>query len=559
MSSAPLNITSQNAIAPSRALAGCTMLVEKASALTGIYQSDLHHLIRNGQLNAISIPDSGNTYIYVDSLKSLLGCSLHQPEDNIKPPQRDTLDNSGFPKESLQQTTAFSGKPSNTSMSATKVTANITPLPAEPEMSLNLYTAVDAATKRFEHFCKLEKNEKTKLLQSNAEVTAHLSLQHLLRATKTKLVPVDSADPSKGFRLDFRSSTLKKILQKAQLPLRVRLQNCHSSEVESEAREYLHNLLSGQTEYERLITNHDNLVHCLDNSLRDAKRKIKRGRSSEKQYKARLRELALWRYILEGVELKEITSETVECFIDTAFDNDVSSSTLNKYLISLREIVRHASIVGSGWIPHHVEVPSFQSGTRDLIEVSKSAMKTFIESYAQDETEKNFLWCAYYTGARKSNLTNNFLISNLKLIKQNGSFELKNASFVKIDADSCKGKRNIRILIQPDAREYVTAQLAYREKTGITSENLFALASSGKTIEISRKRWKAAAEEAGLGHRFTFHHLRHNRAHQILQNGGSFEDVRQLLALASIKMVEFYYGHTNLSTPSVRVGSLPHE
>ena len=65
-------------------------------------------------------------------------------------------------------------------------------------------------------------------------------------------------------------------------------------------------------------------------------------------------------------------------------------------------------------------------------------------------------------------------------------------------------------------------------------------------------KWVEALEKAGIDTTFRFHHFRHNRAYQILLEGGTFEDIQQFFGLASNKMV-VVSGHLDITQGALNV------
>tara|TARA_Y100000588_G_scaffold215346_1_gene229251 strand:- start:270 stop:1055 length:786 start_codon:yes stop_codon:yes gene_type:complete len=249
-------------------------------------------------------------------------------------------------------------------------------------------------------------------------------------------------------------------------------------------------------------------------------------------------------------DLRNFSQELVEEINDAIVLNGKQDSTRNKYLIELRAV--YDELFAKRLINENIKVCSFQSGTRELIELSTEQFTNFRDEYARCATEANLLTFAFYSGARKGNTLNHICTSSMKLSDIEDS-TIRNSSFIKIPARHAKGSRLITIHVTKALREVIERQLEYRRKNNITHDNLFALDNTGTTIEFDMARWEAALEKAGIDATFRFHHFRHNRAYQILLEGGKFEDIQQLFGLASTKMVATVYGHLDITQGALNV------
>lgn len=366
---------------------------------------------------------------------------------------------------------------------------------------------------------------------------------------------VSKSDPSEGYRLDLRSAhSLRPIIEKCKSGLRIRLNSMDAIGARIEANEYIRSLVeqSGiKSKIEESV-----IYSSIEFALKSAKRLKAIGKSSGKQIEVKAGKLAVWHYILAGLDLSCVNEDFIWDLIEALCQQNIANSTINKYLIELRGILE--GLIAKGLITRSIKIPTLGTNTRDLIEMDLKTFEIFKRHYAKNETERNMLDTAYLTGARKSNILEDFSVDNLKLSDKQDGRTLRTASMIWLDAYSCKGKRRMDILLQREARAAIEKQIAYRQKNGISHPNLFALDNQGTIIKIDRTRWQNALKKANVVPEFTFHQFRHNRAYQVLMNGGTFEEVRQLLGLSSTKMVEVIYGHVQITDGAVKSGSIPH-
>lgn len=357
---------------------------------------------------------------------------------------------------------------------------------------------------------------------------------------------------SKELRLDMRSAhRLKPYLVSGKVNITERL---HTEDVilateraAKRLKEILKLLDIPFEHIEKFIKENNQIFNEVSKS---SSRKVRDKKSSDAQVKERNKRLAFYNYVFATTDFRNFGEELVEQINDSIVDNDMQDSTRNKYMIELRAIYERG--FAKRIINEHVEINSYQSGVRELIEISDSQFETFSREAAQSRTERNLLTLAYYSGIRKKNALRDLEVSRIKLVDSD-ELTLRNASFIKIPAYNTKGNRLVTIHITAPIRDAIEDQLAYRKKNGITHENLFALDNSGTQVKLDIKVWVNALEVAGIDTKFRFHHFRHNRAFQILVEGGSFEDVRQLFGLASVKMVTTVYGHLDITDAAMKI------
>ena len=368
---------------------------------------------------------------------------------------------------------------------------------------------------------------------------------------KVKVVNVDNKN-SMEKRMDLRSAhELRTPFKENNFNLRERLKTSDYKEAVKLAAASLKVKLSLlDIDFSYLVHFQEQNFDLWNEVYRKAKRSVRDNKSSIKQVEQRSRKLAFFNYMFATTDLRNFSQELVEEINDAIVLNGKQDSTRNKYLIELRAI--YDELFAKRLINENIKVCSFQSGKRELIELSTEQFTNFRDEYARCATEANLLTFAFYSGARKGNTLNHICTSSMKLSDIEDS-TIRNSSFIKIPARHAKGSRLITIHVTKALREAIERQLEYRRKNNITHDNLFALDNQGATIEFDMARWEAALEKAGIDTTFRFHHFRHNRAYQILLEGGTFEDIQQLFGLASNKMVATVYGHLDITQGALNV------
>lgn len=368
---------------------------------------------------------------------------------------------------------------------------------------------------------------------------------------KVKVVNVDSKNPLEK-RMDVRSAhELITPFKENKFNLRERLNTSDYKEAVKLAAANLKAKLSLlDIDFSCLVHFQEQNFDLWNEVYRKSKRAVRDKKSSTNQVEQRSRKLAFFNYMFATTDLRNFSQELVEEINDAIVLNGKQDSTRNKYLIELRAV--YDELFAKRLINENIKVCSFQSGTRELIELSTEQFTNFRDEYARCATEANLLTFAFYSGARKGNTLNHICTSSMKLSDIEDS-TIRNSSFIKIPARHAKGSRLITIHVTKALREAIERQLEYRRKNNITHDNLFALDNQGATIEFDMARWEAALEKAGIDTTFRFHHFRHNRAYQILLEGGTFEDIQQLFGLASTKMVATVYGHLDITQGALNV------
>ena len=368
---------------------------------------------------------------------------------------------------------------------------------------------------------------------------------------KVNVVNVNNKDPQKK-RMDLRSADeLANLFRENKFNLRERLNSSDYKEAVKLAAASLKAKLSLLgIDFSYLVHFQAQNFDLWNEVYRKAERLVRDKKSSAKQVEQRSRKIAFFNYMFATTDLRNFSQELVEEINDAIVLKGKQDSTRNKYLIELRAV--YDELFAKRLINENIKVCSFQSAKRELIELSTEQFTNFCDEYARCATEANLLTFAFYSGVRKSNTLEHISLSRMKLSDIEDS-TIRNSSFIKIPARHAKGSRLITIHITKPIKDAIQSQLEYRRKNNITHDNLFALDDQGATIEFDMKRWEAALEKAGIDSTFRFHHFRHNRAYQILLEGGTFEEVRQLLGLASTKMVATTYGHLDITQGALKV------
>ena len=427
-----------------------------------------------------------------------------------------------------------------------------TPLPARIKQFQFADTNNKRAFSRLNHLLTRNKEELSPLLDEWSLSDKEFCLaRSFIEYFKVNVVNVNNKDPQKK-RMDLRSADeLANLFRENKFNLRERLNSSdHKEAVKLAAASLKEKLSLLDIDFSYLEHFQEQNFDLWNEVYRKAKRAVRDKKSSTKQVEQRSRKLAFFNYMFATTDLRNFSQELVEEINDAIVLNGKQDSTRNKYLIELRAV--YDELFAKRLINENIKVCSFQSGRRELIELSTEQFTNFRDEYARCATEANLLTFAFYSGARKGNTLKHICTSSMKLSDIEDS-TIRNSSFIKIPARHAKGSRLITIHVTKALREVIERQLEYRRKNNITHDNLFALDNTGATIEFDMTRWEAALEKAGIDKTFRFHHFRHNRAYQILLEGGTFGDIKQLFGLASDKMVATVYGHLDITQGALNV------
>ncbi|AUC87010.1 hypothetical protein CW735_01395 [Alteromonas sp. MB-3u-76] len=433
-----------------------------------------------------------------------------------------------------------------------KVSQLPTPQPELEKQFQFIDTNNERALSRLNHLLTRNREELSPLLDEwTLSDKEYCLARSFIEYFKVKVVNVDNKNPLEK-RMDVRSANeLTNLFRENKFNLRERLNTSDYKEAVKIAAASLKDKLS------QIGINFSYLIHFQEQNFdlwnevyRKAERLVRDKKSSAKQVEQRSRKIAFFNYMFATTDLRNFSQELVEEINDAIVLNGKKDSTRNKYLIELRAI--YDELFAKRLINENIKVCSFQSGKRELIELSTKQFTKFRDEYARCATEANLLSFAFYSGARKGNTLNHICTSSMKL-SDIEDLTIRNSSFIKIPARHAKGSRLITIHVTKALREVIERQLEYRRKNNITHDNLFALDDTGTTIEFDMTKWVEALEKAGIDTTFRFHHFRHNRAYQILLEGGTFEDIQQLFGLASNKMVATVYGHLDITQGALNV------
>lgn len=433
-----------------------------------------------------------------------------------------------------------------------EVSQLLTPQPELEKQFQFIDTNNERALSRLNHLLTRNKEQLSPLLDEwTLSDKEYCLARSFIEYFKVKVVNVNNKSPVEK-RMDVRSAhELTNLFRENKFNLRERLNSSdHKEAVKLAAASLKEKLSLLDIDFSYLEHFQEQNFDLWNEVYRKAKRAVRDKKSSTKQVEQRSRKLAFFNYMFATTDLRNFSQELVEEINDAIVLNGKQDSTRNKYLIELRAI--YDELFAKRLINENIKVCSFQSGKRELIELSTEQFTNFRDEYARCATEANLLTFAFYSGVRKSNALEHICLSRMKLSDIEDS-TLRNSSFIKVPALHAKGNRIVTIHITKPIKDAIQSQLEYRRKNNITHDNLFALNNSGATIDLDMKRWETALEKAGIDTTFRFHHFRHNRAYQILLEGGTFEEVRQLLGLASTKMVATTYGHLDITQGALNV------
>ncbi|WP_158972598.1 tyrosine-type recombinase/integrase [Paraglaciecola sp. L3A3] len=385
---------------------------------------------------------------------------------------------------------------------------------------------LDIVTAKISEYDAANKTKKTKLINSGLSQIQGGNQRKTVTYVETfnlNVTEVKKGAPSQGFRLDLRKQT----------PINIRLKRIFNNQ--SRIR------IEGKTEKEakiaanKLIGEKSNLMNInlldyvegktlLDGLITGFKtNKI----STSKTVDEMNRDVALLQFIAGFVPLKlfndDFVLDIILCFKEAS--SNLSSSTINKFCCELRKTLQLC--YERSWIEKVPNIPSFQSGGRQFIDINKEKFAVFTDTYSQlcseKSTDKLFSYHYHntclklfrYSGMRKANLFE-MKISNI-------DFTYK---IYRIHSAESKSNIDIDIPLSDRAMEAIQTLLGERKRVGIKSDYLFATQSGRNSYLIDRRCWKLAVQKAKLSERLSPHYFRHYFLTMIIRNGGSISDAK---------------------------------
>lgn len=220
---------------------------------------------------------------------------------------------------------------------------------------------------------------------------------------------------------------------------------------------------------------------------------------------------------LRGKVLQDITPSVIEDIMRRKRKEEVSPSTVNKYLTVIRAVLRFAH--GLGWmesVPRVRTIPTDDRRIRFLTHAEAARLLKELPEHQRDLAQ-----FALLTGLRQRNI--------LELSWDQIDMDRRLAW---IHPEQAKGRKAIGIPLVPEALAIL------RKNEGNHPERVFTF--EGKPIgQVNTKAWRKALKRAGITD-FRWHDLRHTWASWHLQQGTPLAVLQELGGWSDYKMVQRY-------------------
>ena len=281
------------------------------------------------------------------------------------------------------------------------------------------------------------------------------------------------------------------------------------------------------------------------------KRKIKLKYSSQTEYYRTVHNHIIPYF--KDISPKEITSKTVQKFIDDKYDNGngLSAKTICDKVTLLLQIIKYAEK------EKYISAFDYDDICLPKIEASDFRILTPTEEEKLDSYLKNNLTLENFgiiltkeTGIRigelcalkmgdidieKGTLTINKTIQRVKNLDENAT------SKTKIIITAPKSKKSIRVIPLPDSITNMAKNL-YKNY----SQDTYILTGTAKYIEprLLQKRFKKLMEELEIKN-ITVHSLRHFFATKAVENGFDVKSLSEILGHSSVRFTLEKYVHSS--------------
>lgn len=214
-------------------------------------------------------------------------------------------------------------------------------------------------------------------------------------------------------------------------------------------------------------------------------------------------------------KLEKITTLDIEKFLGTLQKRNLSSCTIDKYIMRIKAIFNYAIQV-EALTKNPVKQKQKKVSKEMNRFLSKEEEKRLLEACKQSDNPDlyDIVMIALYTGLRPINILN---MSN-----KNISADL---NYIEFQKENIKSKRKVIIPIHPKIKDIIIKRVGKKEKW-------FPYKSVKRSFDTAKKR-------AGIKD-FRMYDLRHTFASRLVQKGVSLYVVQQLLGHSDSSMTQRY-------------------
>ena len=220
---------------------------------------------------------------------------------------------------------------------------------------------------------------------------------------------------------------------------------------------------------------------------------------------------------LEGRPLEAIDAAMIGDLISKKKKEKVSPATVNKYLMVLRAVLRHAHALG--WLPSSPRIRTLKTETKRVRYLTHEEAARLIR--ALPEHKADIVRFSLATGLRMSNVLG-LEWSQVDLTRR----------VAWIHPDQAKARKAISVPLSEEAVEVIRRQL------GKCETHVFSF--KGKPLaRVNNRGWQKALQKAGIKD-FRWHDLRHTWASWHIQNGTPLSVLQELGGWEAVSMVKRY-------------------
>ncbi|OOH80753.1 integrase [Leptospirillum ferriphilum] len=220
---------------------------------------------------------------------------------------------------------------------------------------------------------------------------------------------------------------------------------------------------------------------------------------------------------LEGKKLSAINASLIGEITAQKRKEGVTPATVNKYLMVLRAVLRHAHSLG--WIPSSPRIRILKTETKRVRYLTKDEATRLIAVLPDHKAD--IVRFSLATGLRMRNVLG-LTWSQVDMGRR----------VAWIHPDQAKARRAISVPLSDEAVDVIRKQL------GKCDTHVFSF--NGKPIQrVNNRGWQNALKKAGIKD-FRWHDLRHTWASWHIQNGTPLSVLQELGGWESVSMVKRY-------------------
>ncbi len=539
------------------------LLVHQVMELLGLAEKEVMELFEEGELKGRYFKSSNRVLFFPQAVENFLQGASH--DSNYKNKQTTTFNNIKQASSSLAVSSITTSCDIDTFVKSQVVNSDENTDIADarpnhvddntPKENLSLLVNTKAILNKVAEYGALTDHAKNKICieayDNSKKVENSINL-NLVKILDLNLKPRNKSNPAGIWQLDLRlakhkyknNERLQKLLGKKTA---WDLKNGEEASIKYLNTELGRLIVDGGHTNNRVVATAANELAIMVNL--DAKRvstaltisaqqnKIQ-GFKTEKEMRSKI---GFWQHVIGDLPLEYVSYNLLFEIINTLHESGLDKSSLTNYIVAINKPMKLA--LDSGWIPHRINLTTFQSDQRPLFpEIAFDTKIRIIKNYSKTVQEQHYMHSSETSGQRNGSILN---LKENQIVRDKGHIYWGNS----------KSGKQLNTPLSQDMAKYIEQAIKYKRDNNIKSPYVFAMNNQNKLPKIDYKRWHKATKAEriepifidGKEYRYLPHHWRHEMATELRESGAELADIMEAGGWTSYDGVLRYLHNNNMS------------